>query len=228
MRAIQKWNKNKSNKQIEELLTDKSDKKRKKTPKGKFPTIEKFILEKREERAKKNRDRSFKWMDRESKKLLADKDELNKLDLTEYERENIDEFKASDGWKYNVIKRNDLIKRRIHSQRKMGIGEYLDLRVGYLRTEREYLASIGIIKFNELKKSSSFNADEVPSALQMKKDQQISKPGEKVQVVPPPIVNFSEYRDCTLCSIYCVWFFIIFSSYCKRWTIYISTRDSCT
>jgi hypothetical protein len=70
---------------------------------GKFPTIEKHMLAQRSVRVAKNRDRSRKWWDRTVKKLLSDQSALDALPLTQYEREHVYLFKATEGWTDKVM-----------------------------------------------------------------------------------------------------------------------------
>ena len=76
---------------------------------GKFPTIEKHVLEKRAERKKctetnqKPRDTSMRWMTRYVEKLLNDENQIDALNLTEYEREHLHEFPGSEGWCRKVM-----------------------------------------------------------------------------------------------------------------------------
>ena len=70
---------------------------------GSFPTLEKEILNQREERVKKCRDKSMVWMTRAIEKLLANPDKLDSLDLTPFESNNIHRFKGSEGWCRKVM-----------------------------------------------------------------------------------------------------------------------------
>ena len=133
-RAIQKWRKM-TDEKYHNLL--KSNKKRERKSIPKFPTIEKEMLQKREKRVQQGRDRSVKWFVKETKKLLADDEKLAELDLTEFEKENLDKFHASIGWVNKVVDRNDLKKKAKQSDRKMTMEEYIALRPEYLKRERD-------------------------------------------------------------------------------------------
>lgn len=68
-----------------------------------FPTIEKYIVDKRNARknppdGKPPRDTSLEWMEREIEKLLSNQELLDSLSLTDFEREHLSEFKGSRGF----------------------------------------------------------------------------------------------------------------------------------
>ena len=139
-RAIQKWRKI-GDEKLEKLK--QSGKKRiKEKSKGLFPTIEKEMLRQRDERVEKNRDRSKKWMVNATKKLINNKEKLNALNLTQFEKDNIDNFKGSDGWVEKVAERNDLKKKTKQSTRKMTVPQFIDIRKVWLPKQR-VMARIG-------------------------------------------------------------------------------------
>ena len=78
-RAIQKWRKMNDN-EVEKLHQSKTKRIRDQSI-GYFPTIEKEMLRRREERVQKNRDRSQKWFEKEAKKLLKDDEKLQELGM---------------------------------------------------------------------------------------------------------------------------------------------------
>ena len=71
---------------------------------GRFPTIEKYILKTRKERKqpsdpnKQPRDTSIDWMMKEIGDLLKNPEALNAMNLTQYEMENISDFKGGEGY----------------------------------------------------------------------------------------------------------------------------------
>ena len=199
-RAIQKWRK--ITPEDAEKFNKNEMKRNVKKAQGLFPTIEKEMVRRRGERVTKNRDRSQKWFLKESSKLLKDDEKLNELNLTEEEKSNISKFKASKGWMKNVMKRNDMKMKSKQSDRKMSINEYVELRVEFLKDERDIWMQLSILVKKDdgsfvLMKRLLLNADEVPFALTAKKRKQISKNGERVQLQTPPIVGDDKYRDGT-------------------------------
>ena len=203
-RAIQKWRKM-TDEKYNNLL--KSNKKRERKAVPKFPTIEKEILRRREERVQKGRDRSVKWFQNETKKLLKDDEKLAELELNEFEIANLEKFHASVGWVNKVANRNDLKKKVKQSDRKMTMEEYVQLRIEYLKEEREVWVELGILELQDddvegsdgtLDKTRMANGDETPLVMTSKKRKQLSKKGERVQLISPPIVGDDKYRDATL------------------------------
>ena len=132
---------------------------------GRFPTIEAELLRRREERVKLNRDRSKHWMKRETESILNDKDCLNNLELNEYEKENIDKFRGSEGYVNKVMARNELSTRSVHSDRKLTVEKYISIRLSYLPNERRLWHELGIIKDGKPEKGYVCNADEVPGFI---------------------------------------------------------------
>ena len=72
---------------------------------GKFPTIEKYMLDARRDRRERHRDTSMEWFQREARNLIADPDRMATLELTPFEEDNIDKFDASAGWVRRIIVR---------------------------------------------------------------------------------------------------------------------------
>ena len=171
--------------------------------KSKFPGVEKELLKRRDMRYKKSRDRSKVWCMNEiqniKEEIQNDSEFADTLGLTEYEKENIDEFQGSLGFVNKVINRNELTLKKKHSDRKLTIDKYVELRPEFLRKEREYLKQHKMIVNDEFVKKVILNADEVPGFLTTWKPNQVSKKDERVQLVAPPIVGHDKYRDCTWC-----------------------------
>ena len=68
---------------------------------GLFPSI--YMLEFRKLSAEQNRDRSFRWWQKKTRKLLNDPQKVSELNLTQYQQENIDDFYGSKGWIRKVL-----------------------------------------------------------------------------------------------------------------------------
>ncbi len=86
---------------------------------GVFPTIENYMLKLRDDLVARNRDHSVEWMHRTVKQLLRDKSKLESLNLAQSEKDQIGNFTGSIGWCEKVMKRTGLIKKGVHSDRKM-------------------------------------------------------------------------------------------------------------
>ena len=78
LNTAQRWRKDfpKSSSQLEKLKGDRTKRNEKLSPV--FPTIEKEILLQRLDRVQKNRDHSFDWMIRATKRLINDENKLKK------------------------------------------------------------------------------------------------------------------------------------------------------
>jgi len=198
-RTIQKWKKIEESK-IEEWKTE--DTKRDRKALSLFPTIEGIILDIRQKKVDNTRDHSADTLHRELQKILNDKDYLDTLPLNEYERNNIDKFEGSMGFIRKLMKRNGLVKKKIKSDRKLTIKEYVIRRKDYLKGVRERLREYGVIRSvngnEEWDKARVMNIDEVPLVLAKIAKKQVCKPDERTQIRKPPITGHDKYRDATL------------------------------
>ena len=147
------------------------------------------MMKKRQDRVDKNRDRSKKWMMNATRKLLNDKDALNQLNLTEYEKKNIGKFHATEGCVDKVMARQYLTNKKKQSDRKLTVVEYVRLRPGYLKQERKFLREIKIIVNDEWDKNRCYDVDEVPVLLSGFNLKQLTLPNEHVSIKKPPHIT---------------------------------------
>ena len=93
--------------------------------------------------------------------------------------------------------RNNLRPKKQHSDRKMTVSGYAVERVPYLKDERVYQESVGVIHNGKWDRDRVYNGDEVPLNM-LSFCKQITGPNERVSIIKPPIVGHNKYRDGTL------------------------------